>query len=135
MIVLDASVALKWFASDEPHAAAALQLLDAIGQAPRDYIVPDIFMGECLAVLCRMRGATVARVQEAMNLLESMGIERVGCGHELMQLAAQYAVSWTLSGYEAIYLALASLSQGVWLTADARAARRVRERQLVRLLV
>jgi predicted nucleic acid-binding protein len=134
LIILDASVALKWFAEDEPRTAAALQVLESVGRNPEQYIVPEIFMAECLAVLCRMRGATVDRLREALTLMESLGIERAGCGHELMQTATEYAISWSLSGYDAIYVALAALTDGVWLTADARAARRVREKRFVRLL-
>ena len=39
-----------------------------------------------------------------------------------------------LSGHDATYVALASLTDGVWLTADARAAAKVREKRLVRVL-
>lgn len=134
MIVLDASVALKWFADDEPRTREAMEVLDSVGRSPREYIVPDIFMAECLAVLCHMQGGSVERIREALALLESLGIERAGCGHELMQLAAEYAVTWQISGYDAIYLALAALTGAVWLTADGRAARRVGDKRLVRLL-
>ncbi len=133
--MLDASVALKWFAEDEPHTSAALQVLESVGRNPEQYIVPEIFMAECLAILCRMRGASVDRVREALALMESLGIERAGLGHELLQRAAEYAISWSLSRYDAIYIALAALTDGVWLTADARAARRIREKRFVRLLV
>ena len=56
---------------------------------------------------------------------------RVGNGHELLALAAEFAGQWRLSGYDAVYyVALAALSNGVWLTADVRAGRN----DLVRLL-
>ena len=59
---------------------------------------------------------------------------RVGNGHELLALAADFAGRWRLSGYDAVYLALASLAGGEWLTADARAVRRVANSDLVSLL-
>ena len=46
----------------------------------------------------------------------------------------RYASRWKISGYDAVYVALAALSDGVWLTADARAARRVGRAHLVRVL-
>ncbi|MGA7615297.1 MAG: type II toxin-antitoxin system VapC family toxin [Thermoanaerobaculia bacterium] len=134
MIVLDASVALKWFAPDEPLAAAASRVLDEVERAPQQFLVPDIFMAECLAVLCRMRGATAEKVQEAVELLESLGMSHIPVGHEVLQLAARYALEWKLSGYDAIYVALASLSGATWLTADQRAARRVKVNVLARVL-
>lgn len=134
MIVLDASVALKWFSPEEPLAAEASRVLDEVERAPEQFLVPDIFMAECLAVLCRMRGATVEQVQQAIELLESLGMSRIPIGHDVLQLAARYALEWKLSGYDAIYVALASLSSATWLTADERAARRVKVSALARVL-
>jgi predicted nucleic acid-binding protein len=134
VIVLDASVALKWFARDEPLVAEALMVLEEVKSAPHEFLIPDLFMAECLAVLCRMRGARAEHVQEALALLESLGMSRIPMGHELLQLAARYAVESKLSGYDAIYVALASLSEAIWLTADERAARRVRTKGLARAL-
>ena len=59
---------------------------------------------------------------------------RVGNGHELLALAAAFAGRWGLSGYDAVYVALASLAEGVWLTADERAVRRIGRNKLARLL-
>jgi predicted nucleic acid-binding protein len=134
MIVLDASVALKWFVPDEPLAAEAQEVLTAIEQDPRPYAVPELFQNEVLAVLCRLPDATAARVQEALSLLEGLGLARIGNGHDLLQRAAELARGWNLSGYDAVYVALAELVQGQWLTADRRAARKVRRPALVRVL-
>ena len=134
MIVVDASVAIKWFVTGEPLVDEAAQVLDQIGRDPTRYGVPDLFMNELLAVLCRLPGSQPAKVQEVLSLLEALGMARVGNGHELLALAADFAGRWRLSGYDAVYVALAALSDGVWLTADARAARRVSESRLVHLL-
>jgi len=132
--VLDASVAIKWFVADEPGAEAAWDVLRTIEADPRSFVVPDLFMTEVLAVLARLPDATPARVAEALALLEALGLARFGNGHQLLAEAARIAVAWGLSGYDATYVALARLVRGAWLTADERAARRVRVRRLVRLL-
>ncbi|MGH9457000.1 MAG: type II toxin-antitoxin system VapC family toxin [Thermoanaerobaculia bacterium] len=134
IVVLDASVALKWFVPGEPLRAEAMEVLDTIQENPSEVVVPELFFHEILAVLCRLPGSTAAAVVEAMTLLERLGIARVAAGHELLALAAEYAVSSKLSGYDATYVALAALTDGVWLTADERAARRVGRKGLVRLL-
>ena len=134
MIVVDASVALKWFVNDEPLAEEAGSVLTEIERDPGPYLVPDLFMNELLAVLCRLPESCPSKVQEALALVEALGMTRVGNGHELLALAADFAGRWRLSGYDAVYVALAALSNGVWLTADARAARRVGRSNLVRLL-
>ena len=134
MIVVDASVAIKWFVTEEPLVDEAAQVLDEIGRDPAPYGVPDLFMNELLAVLCRLPGSRPPRVREALSLVEALGMARVGNGHELLALAADFAGRWSLSGYDAVYVALAALSDGVWLTADARAARRIPKSGLVQLL-
>ena len=134
MIVIDASVAIKWFVTEEPLVDEAAQVLDEIGRNPAPYAVPDLFMNELLAVLCRLPGSRSPQVQEALALVEALGMARVGNGHELLALAADFAGRWNLSGYDAVYVALAALSDGVWLTADARAASRIPESSLVQLL-
>lgn len=134
MTVVDASVAVKWFTDDEPLAAEAQTILEAIQEKPRDFAVPELFMNEVLAVLARSPGATGRQVGEALGLIEALGLHRVANGHELLATAARLAVDWGLSGYDATYVALASLLGGTWLTADERAAKRVRTRKLVRIL-
>ena len=134
MTVLDASVALKWFVEGEPLVEEANVVLGAIGEDPRPYVVPELFLNELLAVLARLPGATAERVQEALGLVESLGMARLGNGHDLLAKAAAIACNWGLSGYDATYVALASLTDGVWLKADARAAAKVREKRLVRVL-
>lgn len=134
MTVLDASVAAKWFLPDEALATEARDVLHAIGDDPRAFIVPELFMNELLAVLARMPGVTAADVAEAISLVESLGLHRVANGHDLLATAAELSVDWGLSGYDATYVALARLVRGTWLTADRRAAARVRERKLVRIL-
>ncbi len=134
MIVLDASVAIKWFSDDEPLVAEAREVLDEIERDPFPFLVPELFMNELLAVLCRLPGSTPARVQQALALVERLGLQRVGNGHELLSLAANFAGHWRLSGYDAVYVALARLTDSIWLTADARAARRITQPGLVRVL-
>ncbi len=134
MIVVDASVAIKWFVTSEPLVAEAERVLGEIEENPSRYLVPDLFMNELLAVLCRLPGSTPSKVKEALSLVEALGMTRMGNGHELLALAADFAGRWRLSGYDAVYLALASLAGGEWLTADARAVRRVANSDLVSLL-
>ena len=112
----------------------AEQVLLAIERDPTSYLVPDLFMNELLAVLCRLPGSQRSSVQEALALVEALGLTRIGNGHELLALAADFAVRWRLTGYDAIYVALAALSDGAWLTADASAVRRVGRSSLVSLL-
>ena len=68
MIVVDASVAIKWFVTEEPLVDEAAQVRDEIGRDPAPYGVPDLFMNELLAVLCRLPGSRPPKVREALSL-------------------------------------------------------------------
>lgn len=55
-LVLDASVAIKWFFRDEPNeqdAQRALQILQAVGSGEARLVQPPHFMAEMCAVLAR----------------------------------------------------------------------------------
>ncbi len=110
MIVLDASVALKWFVKDEPLVEEVLAVLTDIERDPRSYGVPEFFMNEPVAVLVRMKDASPEQIQEAIALVESLGLARLGNGHQLLELTIEFALQWGLSGYDAVYVALATAS-------------------------
>jgi len=52
MIVLDASVALKWFIDEEGSESARKILLD-LQESPSEFIIPELFFIEMLSVLSR----------------------------------------------------------------------------------
>ena len=134
MIVVDASVAIKWFVTGEPLVEEAVQVLTAIERDPSFHSVPDPFMNELLPVPCLLPGSHPPKVQESLDLVKALGMTRLGRGYELLSLAADFAGRWNISGYDAVYVALAALSDRVWSPAAARAERRFEYRRLVRLL-
>lgn len=134
MTVLDASVAVKWFIPGETGRDAAIDVLDQIRDNSAAYLVPEFFINEILSVLSRAQNASVKSVQQAMALLTSLGIARIANGAELIALATEFAVEWKISGYDAIYVALAALVEGKWLTADTKAASKISRRELIELL-
>ena len=132
--VLDASIGLKWFFPREPLHAAALEVLDLVRERPQNFVVPELFFNETLAVLTKAKGQPAATRQRYVTLLSHLGLGRVGNGDELLQRAFAMATAWNLSGYDAIYAATAELVGGTWLTADQAAAKRIPTKGLVRLL-
>lgn len=133
MIVVDASVAIKWFIDGEVDRAGAFAVLDAIASDPSKYAVPELFFNEVLAVLAGTH-ADAHTLGTCITDLEDLGFHRIGNGHELLQEAARLAVAWRLSGYDAVYVATAKLVGGQWLTADRQAAKRIADQRLVCML-
>lgn len=65
------------------------------------------------------------KVEEAISILEQLGFERVGLGHELLGLASRIAIKDKLSGYDSVYVATAQLLGGKWYTFDNVAHRKI----------
>lgn len=130
--VLDTSVAVGWFFTDEPLREAALAVRADLRDAPARYLVPPLFHVELIHVLSRKSGRNVAFVRDALRLVLRLGIRTL----PLPEAALLRAVDWTckgLSGYDATFVALAEEVNGLWLTADDGAARIVGARGAERL--
>ncbi|MFM7142039.1 MAG: type II toxin-antitoxin system VapC family toxin [Alphaproteobacteria bacterium] len=125
LLILDASVAIKWFLADEPGREEALAILDAVRDDPARFAVPELFFNEMLAVLARLVGDEPRSLQGYLDALQDLGFERVGNGRELLAAAVRLACDHGLSGYDAIYAASARLVGGHWLTADAKAHKKI----------
>jgi predicted nucleic acid-binding protein len=123
--VLDASVAIKWFVPRETGRAEAMQILDQVRNSPGGFAVPELFFNEMLAVLARLLADDSVSLRSYVDALQDLGFERIGNGRELLASAAELACGYRLTGYDAIYAASAKLIGGLWLTADARAHKKI----------
>jgi predicted nucleic acid-binding protein len=123
--VLDASVAVKWFAPDgDGDDSVAEALLRAIAEHPRRFVVPELFVYEVFSVLCR-RLRQARDVNSAVDRLVRLGIRRVRLDEALVRRAARLAYDRRITGYDACYAALAFELDGRWLTFDRAAHSRV----------
>ena len=134
LLIVDASVAVKWFVPGEVGRKAALAILDRLRDAPAGFAVPEPFFDEMLAVLARLAGRDAAAVRSYLDALQDLGFERIGNGRELLACAADLACGHGLTGYDALYAASAKLTGGCWLTADDRAHRKIRHLRLSKLV-
>lgn len=122
--IIDASVAVKWFVSEEFLKDEAFEVLDKIKDSPREFAVPELFFNELLSVLCRLLDDS-RQIQGFMTDLQDLGFIRLGNGRETLSQAILLAKKFNLSGYDAVYAANAKLTQGVWITADGEAHKKI----------
>jgi predicted nucleic acid-binding protein len=134
IVVPDASVALKWFFDDgERDLMAARELRRQVIAAPLEFRVPELFVYEMHAVFCR-RLKTPRVVDEYMAKLWALGIPVVRPDEVLQSTATWIALEHGLTAYDASYAAVARAARGQWLTADAKAHRRLAGTSWSRLL-
>lgn len=132
--IVDASVAIKWFVPDEAGHAEALRILDEVRDDPARFAVPELFFNEMLAVLARLLGDDPASLRGYLDALQDLGFERIGNGRELLARAADLACTHGLTGYDAIYAASAQLVGGHWLTADAKAHKKIQRLRISKVV-
>lgn len=117
VLVIDASVAAKWF-TEEEHAEEALRLLG--GENPLH--APDFFVLEMDSILCKwMRRGIISEddAELVRATLREIPIQKHPFA-PLQDSAYTIASQTGQSVYDCLYVALAALLKGRMLTADRR---------------
>jgi predicted nucleic acid-binding protein len=116
-LVVDASVAAKWFLP-EPDASAALRLLDGRYRL----VAPDLIRAEVGNIAWKLHARGALDAQEASDMIEHflwMPLE-VHDSAFLLASALDIAIATRRTVYDSLYLALAVELAGTVITADER---------------
>ncbi len=126
--ILDASVALKWYlpGSGQERADRVLRFLL---RNPRQFILPELFLYEVLAVLYRHHPRAHEVYSLHFNRIVRSGVLRYPLTPGISD-RIPYFVGRGLTGYDAVYAALAQEMEGVWLTFDAKAHNLIAESRI-----
>ena len=124
VVVPDASVLLKWVLppDDEPHADKALLLRDAVVNESVRVLLPALWLFEV--------GNTIARRFPAhasswLSALMKFGLEEAPPTPPWLAKTLELTGNHQVSFYDATYHALALITGGLFVTADARYISRV----------
>lgn len=126
MVVVDASVVLRWFVTQPGHEAAAAWLARFTAE-PDLLIAPDLLRFEVFGGLCRLQAPRDAGWAERnFKRFDRLGLRVLPTPLPLFQRAAELSQSVRMGGYDAVYLAHAEALGVPWLTADKRILKRLR---------
>lgn len=133
-LVIDASVAMKWFLrdrSDEPDAAHAVSILQASCEGQVSFHQPPHFTAEVAAVLSRLKSA-----EAPDDLADLLQLEfHIHDAADVYLRACDLAVELGHHLFDTLYHALAlSLPQTELITADQTYYRKAAEHGCIRLL-
>ncbi len=120
--VLDTSIAVGWFFTDEPLRKKSLLVRRDLADRPQHYIVPPLFHSELIHVLVRKSKRNEEFVGTALQLTLRLGLRTLLPSPAALKRTVYWACRG-LSGYDATFLALAEDVGGTWLTADERAVK------------
>lgn len=131
-LVIDASVAVKWFIP-ESHSIKALRLLDA----GCELLAPDLIFAEFGNVLWKKWLRQELEPEVISPLLADLSRMRLRIvpTAALAGKAAEIAVTYQRSFYDSIYLALAVSVQGRMVTADEKLCNALRATPLAERLL
>jgi len=118
-LVLDASVALKWFFQEKNSDLAEI-LLKQIKKDEIKVFVPQIFFFELVNAVKTKAKSTPKDVLEVINKIFSLKLNSEKINRELLAKANFYAQKYDLTIYDASYLALARALEINFITADEK---------------
>jgi len=133
MIILDASVVVKWF-SEEEYTEKALEIRERIRRGEERVIVPDLLLYELANALNYNPNFNVNDVSDALKSIFDMDLDIVTPLPEIINLAITIAFEYTTTVYDAFYIALAKDLRFSFITADARLCERVKDLDFVKFL-
>ena len=125
MIILDASVVVKWF-SEEEYTEKALAIRERIRMGEERVIVPDLLLYELANALKYNPSFDANDVSDALTSIFDMDLEIVTPIPEIINLAVALAFEYNITVYDAFYIALAKDLELTFITADRRLCERVR---------
>jgi predicted nucleic acid-binding protein len=129
LVIIDASVALKWFLPDEEYGQKALQVLDRYMGNEIILGAPSLLEYELVngLIIAQKRG----RVPEETILTAVEGFANLGIRLQniarLFDKVIHLSKAHQLSAYDASYLAIADEKGAPFITADEKLFRSVRE--------
>ena len=126
LVVVDASVAAKWFLPEDREAlvSQALALLDEYDREEVQFVVPDLFYVETASAIWKaVRAGRVSRAfaDQALVLLTQREFPTVP-SLKLLDRAFQIAAAHERTVYDCLYVALAVQTNSQLITADERLA-------------
>jgi len=118
-LVVDASVAVKWFVRDnneEKDVSSAVDILIDIGKNNIELIQPPHWMAEVTAVLARLQPDLT---DDAIDLLDAMEIP-TSAESKVYKVASHLATELNHHLFDTLYHALALHENAMLITADHR---------------
>jgi predicted nucleic acid-binding protein len=116
-VVLDASAAIA-MVRREPAGPIVLESLRASASTKSRLLVPDPFWLELVNVLVRRYSLRSNEVLEAVRDMDDFGLESIRIDRPLLLVSIDLQSRFEMSGYDAVYLALAETEDARLLTLD-----------------
>jgi len=134
MIVLDASVVLKWIFADEDGGEHAARFKDAHVSGHEIIAVPDLLFYEIGNVLATKTRLSEQAVAEAFSLLWEFSLERFDLGLDEYQSSLSLCRRYKITLYDGAYVELSRRLKCTFVTADRKLYEKIKSLKGVELM-
>ena len=125
MIIVDTSVAFKWFSPLESDRELALQILDNHLVKKTSILIPDLFFYEMTNAWATKVNLPFAKIQEYLTKLQAFNLSIAEVAFSLLELTANFSKKYHVSVYDASYAVLAEEKGCDLITADKKFVKQV----------
>ncbi|MDG6928520.1 MAG: type II toxin-antitoxin system VapC family toxin [Nitrososphaerota archaeon] len=132
-IIVDASVAVKWF-SEEEGSERALALRDEHVDGEMTLVAPDLLVYEIENALRFKPGFTPSATAKALDDLFGLQIDFMAPSSEVVRRGAELAFEYGITAYDSCYLSLGEALGTEVVTADGRLHERAKGCGFLRFL-
>jgi predicted nucleic acid-binding protein len=132
-VIIDASVAIKWF-SEEEGSERALAMRSEHIEGKKMLVAPDLLIYEVANALKFKPGLNLHITTRAVNDLFDLQVELMLPSRELTSRCSQFAFKYGITVYDSCYLALGELLGLKVITADNYLYKRARGCGFLQLL-
>ncbi|MBI3273535.1 MAG: type II toxin-antitoxin system VapC family toxin [Candidatus Colwellbacteria bacterium] len=134
MIVIDASVGLKWFLQEsEKDRGIALEIQKKHLRGREIIAVPELFFIEIANVLLKKAGVPQKYVREVNSILFQMNLRILSADQPLLDLALWIGSTRKITIYDALYVATGTVLSVPFVTADEKLYNRVNDLSVILL--
>ena len=119
LLVIDASVLIKWFVN-EIESESAIAIRDNYIKGQSNLIAPNLILYEVLNALKYIKLHNQEEIERIFDTLVNYGIEFNSLDKELAGKSIEIAMKSELSLYDSTYVALAKIKDGILITADEK---------------
>jgi len=124
--IVDASIAVKWFAAEADTPQARLVYKAIVEQTSRAF-APYLIVYEVANALWKSKKLQEEKVSEAAIELLNFDIQLIELDSGVIQSAAKFMVKYDLTFYDAVYAALAGIKKMPVLTANSKDFNKIKE--------
>lgn len=120
MIVIDASVVMKWVRDGEEHQESALRILENFVKGREEIVAPDLLLYEVTNALITKAHASWSVVRKSLDVIMQAHIVFYHPSEDDVLLASKLALKYKTTLYDMLYVVTAERFDTIFVTADER---------------